>query len=133
MVAGVGAGARTEEFVMRRLAHLVLGTLGALTLSACVVAPYPAHPAYGAPVYGPAGAPVVVTDVAPPPLYVEPVPPVPFAGAVWIGGYWGWSGGRHAWVPGRWEHPRPGYTWEPHRWENHAGRWELHGGRWRQS
>jgi len=55
---------------------------------------------------------------------------LPFAGALWINGYWGWQGGRHVWVGGRFEHPRPGYTWQPHRWVQHDNRWHLEGGRW---
>ena len=111
---------------MHRHLSLAASVFAALVLSACVVAPYRAQTAYADP-----GGAVVVTDVAPPPAYVEQVPGVaPFAGAVWIGGYWGWSGGRHVWVPGRWDHGRPGYHWEPHRWENRGGHWELHGGRW---
>jgi len=114
---------------MHRHATFAASAVAALLLSACVVAPYPARTA----VYeeGPSG-PVAVAEVAPPPAYVEPMPVAPFAGAIWIGGYWNWVGGRHVWVPGRWDHPRPGYRWEPHRWENRGGRWELHGGRWRR-
>ena len=60
-------------------------------LSACVVAPI-GRP-YGA--YGPAYAPAgeVVVDAAPPAPYYETLPPLPFAGAVWINGYWDWRGG----------------------------------------
>ena len=99
--------------------------LSSLALSACVVAPYPRQAAY----YPETRASVIV-DVPPPAPYVEPVPVVPFAGAIWIGGYWGWSSGRHVWVPGRWDHPRPGYVWTPHRWESRGGRWHLHEGGW---
>ncbi|HEX4234874.1 MAG TPA: hypothetical protein VH041_11250 [Caldimonas sp.] len=96
-------------------------------LSACVVAPV------GQP-YGYAQGPDVVTDVAPPAPYYEPVPVVPYAGAVWIGGYWGWSGGRHVWVGGHYDHSRPGYTWQAHRWERaNDGRWHLHEGHWARS
>ena len=105
---------------------VVVVALSALALSACVVAPYPRQGAY----YADAGGPVVVTDVAPPAPYVEVVPVMPFAGALWIGGYWGWSGGRHHWVSGRWEHPRAGYGWSPHRWEQRGGHWQLHPGGW---
>jgi hypothetical protein len=68
---------------------------------------------------------------APPPPQVEVIPAVPFSGALWIGGYWGWSSGRHTWIQGRWERPRPGYRWEPHRWEPQGGQWHLRGGGWR--
>ena len=95
-------------------------------LSACVVAPV-GRP-YG---YGPAGG-VIVTDVAPPAPYYETVPVAPYAGAVWIGGYWGWHNGRHHWVGGHYEHARPGYGWEPHRWSHRDGRWHLQEGHWRR-
>ena len=113
---------------------LAAAALVALSLSACVVAPYPARRVvYSEPV--PAGAaPVptqeVVVDYAPPPPQVEVVPAIPFPGAIWIGGYWGWGGGRHVWVPGRWDHPRPGYVYRPHAWVNQGGRWHLHAGGW---
>jgi hypothetical protein len=117
---------------------LIVASTSAVLLSACVVAPYPQRVVYREPV--PAGQPVlvgqpvpedsVVVDVAPPAPYVEVVPAVPFAGAIWIGGYWGWYGGRHQWVPGRWEHPRPGYRWQPHAWVNQGGHWRLHAGGW---
>ena len=113
--------------------RLLIAPLAAVLLSACVVAPYPAYRgAYDRPV--PAGGPyddsVAVVDVAPPAPYVEVIPAIPYPGAVWIGGYWGWSGGRHAWVPGRWDRGRPGYGWRPHAWANEGGRWHLHGGGW---
>jgi hypothetical protein len=103
---------------------IALAAFCSAALSACVVAPV--GPPYG---YAPAGD-VVVTDVAPPAPYYEPVPVVPFAGAVWINGYWGWSGGRHVWVGGRYEHARPGYSWQPHRWVYQDRRWHLHEGHW---
>jgi hypothetical protein len=77
-----------------------------------------------------AGGDVVVTDVAPPAPYYETVPALPFAGAVWLDGYWGWHGGRHVWVGGRYDHGRPGYSWQPHRWTQRDGRWHLQEGRW---
>ena len=100
----------------------VAAVLAALSLSACVVAPYAPYGAeYGAP---------VVTDVAPPAPYVEAIPAIPYPGAIWIGGYWGWSGHRHQWVGGRWERPRPGYGWNPYRWEQRGNRWQFHQGGW---
>jgi hypothetical protein len=107
--------------------RLLIVSLSAVLLSACVVAPYPRRVVYAEPV------PVetmAVVDVAPPAPYVEVVPGVPYAGALWIGGYWGWNGGRHQWVPGRWEHGRPGYQWRAHAWVQQGGRWHLHSGGW---
>ena len=74
---------------------------------------------------------VYVPD-APPAPQAEVVGVAPYPGAVWIGGYWGWSGGRHVWSPGRWEHPRPGYTWEPHRWERRDRGYVMVRGGWRR-
>ena len=111
---------------------LIVVPLSALLLSACVVAPYPRERVvYAQPVPMSEPVPVestVVVDVAPPAPYVEVVPVAPFVGAVWIGGYWGWYGGRHHWVPGRWERSRPVYHWQGHAWVNQGGRWHLHGG-----
>ena len=115
---------------------LVVLPAAATLLSACIVAPYPHRAVYSQPV--PVGvrpvpyydADEVVVDVAPPAPYVEVVPLIPFAGAVWIGGYWGWRGGRHAWVGGRWEQPRPGYGWRPHAWVQQGGHWHQRGGGW---
>ena len=111
---------------MSRL-KLNIGALSLLTLSACVVAPYQ-RPGVAARGYYPAD--LVVVDVAPPAPYVEVVPVMPYPGSVWIGGYWGWYGGRHQWVSGRWEQPRPGYTWHPHAWVQAGGHWHLQSGGW---
>lgn len=111
--------------------------LTALSLTACVVAPYPVRRvvySQPVPVYSQqpefAYQDEVVVDSAPPAPYVEIVPAIPFVGAVWIGGYWGWRGGRHDWVGGRWEQPRNGYGWRPHAWVQQGSRWHLQGGGW---
>lgn len=95
----------------------ILVAAAALSLSACVVAPTPRY--YGEPVV-----------VGPPPPRVEVVGVAPAPGYVWIGGYWGWAGGRHEWVPGRWEAPRPGYRWVPHRWDHDGPGWRERHGYW---
>lgn len=99
-----------------------------MLLSACVVAPYPRYGGYYG--GGPVGSVVVTADIAPPAPYAEVVPAMPYAGAVWLGGYWGWGGGRHQWVPGRWDAHRPGYAWRPYAWAPHGGRWQLNAGGW---
>ena len=112
----------------RRLATAcALAALSAL--GGCVVAPAPA-PGYGDP-YGYPSATDVYAPVAPPAPYVEVQPAIPYPGAVWINGYWNWSGNRHAWVPGRYERPRPGWRWQPRRWERAPrGGWHSQGGGW---
>ena len=112
--------------VLRRsLATIALPTLAALGLVGCVVAPVPpAQYGYGAPAYD-------VVNVPPPAPQYEVVGVAPYPGAIWISGYWNWSGNRHHWVPGRYERPRPGYRWQPHRWDRSPrGGWYLQGGGW---
>ncbi len=73
----------------------------------------------------------VYTQEAPPQPIVEVRPAVPFGGAVWVGGYWRWFGGRYHWVGGHWSGPRAGYRWVDHRWERGPdGRWHYAQGRW---
>jgi hypothetical protein len=102
-------------------------------LSACVVAPAHRHAAYTTyPVYSQPAPPSAVdtVEVAPPVPQVEVIPAVPFARAVWVGGFWRWQGGRHYWVPGHYIQPVAGHRFVPHRWENNGGRWVLRGGFW---
>lgn len=68
--------------------------------------------------------------VAPPAPQTEVVGVAPAVGWLWIGGYWGWSAGRHVWMPGRWVAPRPGYYWRPHRWDRDGRGWHERPGRW---
>src|SRR4029077_6672436 len=57
--------------------------LACAALAGCVVAP--ARPYYGS----------EVVAVAPPPPREEFIGVAPAPGYIWIGGYWGWTGGRH--------------------------------------
>ncbi|MGJ7529761.1 hypothetical protein [Variovorax sp. GB1P17] len=101
----------------------------ALTLLAagCVVQPLPPvrYVAVQPAPVAPAAAPVVSVYVdpplyqpppiavgwAPPPMLVEAPTPLPFAGAIWTGGYWTWQG-NWVWAAGRWAAPpQPGYAW----------------------
>src|SRR6516225_9595820 len=64
-------------------------------------------------------APIAV-GWAPPPMLVEAPPPMPFAGAVWVGGYWVWQG-NWVWAHGHWMGPpRPDYLWV-HPYYEHRG------------
>ena len=85
-------------------------------------------------VYEPAPEPAqpVEVEVAPPTPIVEVRPALPFAGAVWIPGYWHWNGARHVWVGGRYSAPRAGYAWEPARWEPHGRFHRWVPGHWRR-
>jgi hypothetical protein len=81
--------------------------------------------------YDPAPSVEVVSNLEPPAPLVEVQPAAPFAGAIWMPGYWHWNGNRHMWVGGRWSAPRPGYSWEPHRWIHGPGGWRMEHGHWR--
>lgn len=114
---------------------LAAAALAATTLTGCIVAPV-GQPYYNDPysnvpetqAYAPIYAPY-----APPAPYVETIPIMPYAGAVWIGGSCGWSGGRHHWSPGRYVQGRPGYHWQQPRWSpGPRGGWQRGGGGWRR-
>lgn len=125
-----------------RLVKLISAALSASVLSACVMVPQPysrgpvgyggapgGQPqGYGAP--GGYDVDIALANVPPPAPYVEVIPVLPFFGALWIAGYWGWSGGRHHWVGGHYERPRAGYGWAPHRWVPQSNGWALRGGGW---
>jgi hypothetical protein len=54
--------------------------------------------------------------VAPPPVQIEARGSPPVSGAVWIDGYWAWTGA-WTWVPGRWAiPPQTGASWRPSVW-----------------
>jgi hypothetical protein len=64
-------------------------------------------------------APIAV-GWAPPPMLVEAPPPMPFMGAVWVGGYWVWQG-NWVWAHGHWMGPpQPDYVWV-HPYYEHRG------------
>lgn len=108
----------------------VLAALTGVTLSACVVVPANRHVYSDGGAYPSAGGPVY-TDVPPPAPYEEAMPALPYAGAVWIGGYWNWYGGRYSWVPGRWTRGHPGRVWVAPRYVPYGRGWHYHGGHWR--
>lgn len=97
-----------------------------------------------APVYTPAPQEVVSVYVdppvmqpppiavlwAPPPLLVEVPPLMPFAGAVWVGGYWTWEG-TWVWARGRWlAPPQPTYAWVQPYYEHRGGTVVFISGHW---
>ena len=104
----------------KKFSFATMAVLTALTLGACVVEPAHVHRHY-------AGAVVVV---APPPPRHEVIGVAPFAGGIWIDGYWSWTGNRHEWIAGRWETPHPGYRWVPHRWYHEHDGWHMAEGHW---
>jgi hypothetical protein len=90
----------------------------------CYSDDYAARPAYARAV-----------TVAPPPAPVDEVPPAePYAGAVWMSGYWDWRPEvrRHVWVAGHWgTPPRSGVAYMPPSWHRNAnGGYYQTPGRW---
>ena len=102
-----------------------------LSLTACIVAyDHPRHEVLMVE-GGPSGE--VVASEAPPGAPTEVVTVAPAPDLVWVGGYWGWYGGRYVWVSGGWHRPpRPGVTWVGGYWRARpAGGHVWVQGRWR--
>jgi hypothetical protein len=54
---------------------------------------------------------------APPPLQAETPPPLPVHAAVWIPGFWQWSGSAWVWIAGSWQlRPSASVEWRPAEW-----------------
>jgi hypothetical protein len=65
--------------------------------------------------------PMEAIEYPPPPAPGEAVPPIPFDGAIWIGGHFEWDGD-WIYVAGRWmAPPGPGYGYTPPYYENRSG------------
>jgi len=102
---------RRRGFVPARLCLGMLLLAAGSTFSACVVYTQPFHEVH----YAEGGE--LVADQAPPPPQEEVVTVAPAAGLVWVGGYWGWYGGRYVWVSGGWHQPpRAGSVWVAGYW-----------------
>jgi hypothetical protein len=76
----------------------------------------------------PANAQVVA--LAPPAVRVEVIPRAPEPHVFWVGGYWGWYGGRHVWMGGHWERERPGWGYERAHWMHEGRGWRFAPGHW---
>jgi hypothetical protein len=67
----------------------------------------------------------------PPPPRYEYHGHAPYRGAVWVGGYHRWYGGRYVWVAGHWAHPpHYGAVWYPGHYANRGGVYIWIGGHW---
>jgi hypothetical protein len=122
-------GQRPGPLPARMFLGLLLVVAGA-SFSACVVA---YEPPYHHEVRYVEGAPEIVADQAPPPVQEEVVTVAPAPELVWVGGYWGWYGGRYVWVSGGWHRPpRPGAVWVGGSWTPRPGGGHVWvRGRWR--
>jgi WXXGXW repeat (2 copies) len=70
---------------------------------------------------------------SPPPLLVESPGTAPSRDAVWIPGFWSWTGSRFAWVMGTWSAPRPGMRWVEGFWKPERGGFRWQPGRWKRA
>lgn len=96
---------------------LVLCALAALP-AACVVND-PESPPRGVVVSGPPPAPVR-----------EDRPPAPNPQAVWVPGYWHWTGMQYSWIPGHWDAPPPGSVWAAPAYTQKDGKFFYETGGW---
>jgi hypothetical protein len=69
----------------------------------------------------------------PPALIYEAATVQPYAGAVWIPGYWDWDGFDWVWIPGHWELAPAGYVWIGPSYSPFGGYCDYTPGSWRRS
>ncbi len=58
----------------------------------------------------------VIVQTARPPVRFEVRRPVPYAGAIWVSGYWWWSGVSYVWIRGHYVRPIRGHRFVAPRW-----------------
>ncbi len=90
----------------------------AATSGACVVNEAES-PARGVVVSGPPPAPVREDRGA-----------APGPQAVWVSGYWHWTGMQYAWIPGHWDAPPPGAVWNAPVYTARDGKYFYETGGW---
>lgn len=107
-----------------RIARSALTTLAALAIAgspcACVATASPPPPRG-----------MVVSGPPPPPMHEVRTAP-PSDTAVWLDGYWHWTGARYSWIPGHWENAPPGSTWYGPRYVTSDGTTTYEPGSWRR-
>jgi len=102
---------------------VMAGFLGLATLGGVVTMAPPAEAGVHVGIYVP---------VAPPPPRREYRPVAPGPRAVWVPGYWRWTGHGHVWVGGVWRvPPRRYHEWVPGHWRHAPGGWVWIDGHWR--
>jgi YXWGXW repeat-containing protein len=74
---------------------------------------------------------VAVSGPPPAPLR-EPRPAPPAGRAVWIEGYWHWTGMQYTWIPGHWENAPPGARWRAPTYTLRDGTYFYEPGTWQR-
>jgi hypothetical protein len=98
-----------------------IGLLVMVGFAAGCVVNEPESPPRGVVVSGPPPAPVREERPAP-----------PNAEAIWVAGYWHWTGMQYVWIPGHWEAPPAGAVWAaPKVTSTQDGRYFYESGGWR--
>jgi len=72
---------------------------------------------------------VVVTSPPPPPV-VEARSPAQDPQAIWVAGYWHWTGMQYTWIPGHWELAPAGARWRAPRYWVREGTYFYQPGGW---
>ena len=98
-----------------------------LMLSGCQYAPRHADHAV------PASATTYYVKVAPPAQPAQVTRPIkPHSKAIWIDGYWSWTGTDYTWAQGYWhtDDVHAGQEWSPSYWKKSDRGWYRQHGRW---
>jgi hypothetical protein len=75
----------------------------------------------------------VIVSGPPPAPIVEMRSQAPGAGAIWVTGYWHWTGMQYTWIPGHWEVAPPvGAVWVGPRYVLSGGVYVYQPGGWRR-
>ena len=97
-----------------------LAAVAPLALGACVATESPVPPRG-----------VAVSSPPPAPRQEAERPSQPSREAVWIEGYWHWTGMQYAWIPGHWENAPPGRAWAAPRYTAADGAYFYEAGAWK--
>ena len=80
---------------------------------------------------GAASLPTGVAVAGPPPQPMQEAhSPPPGGPAVWVAGYWHWTGMQYTWIPGHWDRPPAGAMWRPPRYVVREGTYFYEPGGW---